>query len=193
MNDMASTIIPNERWKPIPDFPEYAASNKGQIKRVVPDKKNHACRILKPWLNNKGYAMVCLCNNNGKHRKLVSRLVCLAFKGSPPSIKHEVAHYDGDPSNNASNNLRWATRAENMEDTRRHGTMAMGIRHGRTRSPEKTPRGESHGHAKLTERDVKNIRARKTMEGSGRALAVQYGVSQSTICMIRSRKTWRHI
>lgn len=181
----------NEIWRKVIGFPMYAVSNRGRIKRIVRDAKNHKCAILKPWLNNKGYKIVCLASNGNKSKRLVSRLVCEAFKGPSPSEKYtDVAHRDGNPENNIATNLRWATRSQNMEDSRRHGTMALGKRHGRTTKPHLTPRGERHGHAKLTEKQVLRIRS-STRRGVD--LAQRYMVSTATISTIRSGNTWRHL
>lgn len=179
-----------EEWLPVVGFPEYAVSSLGRIKRVIPGKKNHACRVLKPWLNNKGYPMIHLCGLEARGRKLVSRIACEAFHGPAPTDQHEVAHNDGEPSNNCKENLRWATRAENMADCIRHGTQINGARHFTATNPEKIARGERHGMAILSATGVKEIRASNE---SGSTLAKAYGVSPATICMIRKRKTWTHV
>ena len=41
-------------------------------------------------------------------------LVCRAFIGEAPSMNHTPDHIDNDPSNNASKNLRWASRQEQI-------------------------------------------------------------------------------
>lgn len=182
-----------EKWRTIDEFPEYAVSSLGRVKRIITDRKNHARRILALWIGNHGYPTADLSLSGIVYHRLVHRLVCVAFHGHAPTKLHQVAHADGTRTNNAASNLRWATRSENMEDARAHGTMALGARHGRTQKPEKTPRGERHGHAKLTEADVKAIRAAKRVNGSGRSLAARYGVSPAAISVIRARKTWGHI
>ena len=183
---MASAIIPGERWRSVVGFVEYAVSNMGRI-------RNQRLRILKPWLNNKGYPMIALCTASGQHRKLVSRLVCEAFHGPQPTERHEVAHGDGKPINNKAKNLRWATRAENMADCVKHGTQVNGARHFTATNPEKIARGERHGMAILTAKDARKIRRTKKTMGSGVALAKLYGVSPATISVIRSGKTWSHL
>lgn len=180
-----------EEWRKIIGFTDYEVSSEGSVRRVVPDARNHACRALKPWIGNHGYEEVNLATQGRIFKRLVHRLVCEAFNGPPPSDEHHVAHGDGTRRNNCADNLRWVTRSENMEDSRRHGTMALGPRHGRTTSPERTPRGEKHGHAKLTEQQVIEIRSDAT--ATGRALAARYGVAPATICLIRSRKIWPHV
>ena len=183
----------DEQWKVVSGFPDYAVSDLGRVKRIVSDRKNHVCRVLAFWIGNHGYPTVGLSLNGAVHRRLIHRLVCEAFHGPAPSALHQVAHGDGIRTNVIAANLRWATRSQNMEDARAHGTMAIGSRHGRTRSPEKTPRGERHGHAKLTEADVQTIRFSERFNGSGRALAAFYGISPATISIIRSGKTWKHV
>ena len=180
-----------EVWALIPSFPEYLASNLGRIKRAAPGLRNNAVRVIKPWVNNNGYEAVCLSVGGIRSKRLVNRLVCEAFHGLAPDEKPHALHSDGNSLNNREGNLRWGDRSENMEDSRLHGTMAIGYKHGRTVCPEKNPRGESHGHAKLTENDVLSIRLQTG--ATGRALAERYCVSPATICLIRSRKIWSHI
>jgi len=183
----------SEKWIRIRQFPCYAVSNHGNVKRIVADKKNHVCRVLKPWLNNKGYKIVQLSTCGNLYKRLVSRLVCEAFHGKPPTSKHEVAHNDGVPTNNLASNLRWATRKENMADCIRHGTQINGARHFTATNPEKIARGERHGHAKLTEKQAREILLSERTIGSGRRLAKKYKVSPAIISNIRNRIIWRHL
>jgi hypothetical protein len=50
--------------------------------------------------------------------------------------------------------------------------------------------GTRNGHAKLTEDQVREIRA---FRGTNREIAAQYGVTPSLVSMIRSGRIWRHI
>lgn len=56
----------------------------------------------------------------------------------------EACHFDGNPANNRLENLRWDTRTNNHADKRAHGTLMAGERHYR---------------AKLTEQQVRELRA----------------------------------
>lgn len=75
------------------------------------------------------------------------------------------------------NHLTPGTHAENMADTIRDGT-------------NNGPQGEKHGSAKLTEEQVKAIRASTKTH---RTLAKEYGVVKSTIDRIINRQIWAHI
>jgi hypothetical protein len=50
--------------------------------------------------------------------------------------------------------------------------------------------GERNGRAKLTLEQARQIRAAEPQYGCGARLAREYGVSNSTIYMIRRRETW---
>jgi len=56
------------------------------------------------------------------------------------------------------------------------------------------PPGEGHHLAKLTEADVRSIRDQYAAGGvSQRALARRFGVAQSNIGLVISRRTWTHV
>ena len=71
--------------------------------------------------NGVGYGQI----RKGHKKLLVSRIVCEAVNGPPPTPQHEVAHNCGRGHLGCCNpqHLRWATRAENQADRRIHGTM----------------------------------------------------------------------
>lgn len=54
-------------------------------------------------------------------------------------------------------------------------------------------RGEENGYSVLTERQVCDILSRPRVYGSGRDLAIEFNVSQSTISLIRLGKVWAHV
>lgn len=107
---------------------------------------------------------------------LVHRLVAEAFIGPVP-MGMEVAHNDGDASNNHRPNLRYATSIENAGDKRQHGTVL---------------RGEQVGNAKLTEATVREIRAMKGVV-TGIELSRRHGISVAQISRIQSRTRWGHV
>lgn len=54
-------------------------------------------------------------------------------------------------------------------------------------------RGENHPNARLTEDDVRAIRARAAGGETQRTIAASYGITQSTAWAVIRRTTWRHI
>ena len=100
-------------WKPIEDFPDYFVSRNGLIRGKMK-------RILKPNFcgNNRGYLVVQLCRDKKIFRKRVSVLVATAFI-SNPEHKPFVDHVNKDTLNNKVDNLRWATRSENLQNSKK--------------------------------------------------------------------------
>ena len=101
-----------EIWKPIQGFEGlYEVSNLGRIKSII--FKKH--KIMKPQLNNCGYAIAHLRKNNRLYQLLVHRLVAFAFvKNTNPEKYIEVNHIDECKTNNAAANLQWCTHAYNI-------------------------------------------------------------------------------
>ena len=191
----------SEEWRVISDFPDYAVSSEGRLKRVVPDYCGRVGGILMP--HESRYASITLYRNTIPHVLLVHRLVCAAFNGPMPDDRRYVAHNDGNPLNNNASNLRWATHVENEADkvihgTSRHGKPSTvpperrprGQKHGRHTMPERTARGERGGLAKLTESKVTSIRldARPRKE-----IAADFGISVAMVGFIQRGKSWAHV
>jgi hypothetical protein len=116
-----------------------------------------------PALGGSGYAHVLLCE---------------LTHGPRPSPDHEAEHLCGFHLCMNKRHIRWALHRENCQRRTAHGTQLI---------------GERHNMAKLTEIQVRAIRAAPKLRGSGRALAKHYGVCPATICVIRSRKNWSHL
>jgi hypothetical protein len=167
----AATIEANfVSWRPT-QYAGYFVSDRGEV-------RGPRGQILRPGLNSGGYLAVSV------RRKTVSvhQLVCIAFHGPRPSPDHQVAHGNGVPSDNRAVNLRWATPAENTEDSRRHGTFVLG---------REKRGGEQHSQARLTAEDVATIRAEyATGRVSLRVLGERFGVHRSHIHGIVTGKAW---
>jgi hypothetical protein len=107
----------------------------------------------------------------------VRRVVLEAFVGKRPQGL-QCRHLDGNGLNNALDNLVWGTREANSADSRRHGTLAIGSKHGMT---------------ELHESDIKDIREAYKRGVSERRLANVYGVSKSLIRQIVRGVIWKHV
>lgn len=168
-----------ELWKDIPEYEgRYQASNFGRIKslerkvrsrnwytgndfyRAVPE------RILKPGQFCKnGHLSVVL--EHGGIGQPVHQLVMKTFVGEA-AAGFEVLHCDGNPQNNALDNLRYGTRTDNILDVYRQG--------GRWR--------------KLSIKDVLEIRAALDTGVRGVDIANKYRISQAAVSAIKRGRTF---
>jgi hypothetical protein len=105
-----------------------------------------------------------------------ARYVCILVNGEPPSPHHDAAHECGRGTDGciSPRHLAWKTRSENLADRISHGT---------------ANRGERCGTAKLTEYDIRCILGLKG-RASQEEIASAFGVHQSVISRICSRKSW---
>lgn len=172
----------NMEWRQIPGFPDYEASNEGQIRRAVPSLRSSYTGHLmsqKVQYAKSGkpvYMSLSLRDASGaRHTVCAHTLIAAAFHGPRPSPLHEVAHSDGNGMNNNPDNLRWATRKENNDDRYIHGTI-----------------GGPNNNAKLSWDDVALIRSNPSGEKQ-MAMAVRYGVHRVTIMKIQQGVTWKEI
>ena len=71
------------------------------------------------------------------------------------------------------------------------GTHAENMRDCSSKKRKRAAAGEQHCNAKLTEKQVREIRANSNVRYVH--LAVRYGVTDATIGHIRTGRTWRHL
>lgn len=163
--------IDGEEWRVIPNFPDYAISNMGRVKRLTTRKGARGGRILKPC-DCRGYAYVVFGTRADKKTFRVHRLVAEAFIGPAPEGRTHVNHINFIRSDNRVSNLEWTSHLENMRHSQRHGRL-------------KPPKGEKHWCSKLSDKDVENIRAEYKAGGVTQiSIAKKYGVGGSTVGQI---------
>lgn len=144
------------------------------LRDIVLNYRADDCLLWPFATDAKGYGRM---HYRGKNER-VSRVVCLLIQGDPPTPSHQAAHICGKGSIGCvtPNHLVWKTPKENSEDAILHGTSNA---------------GERHRSAKLTEKDVLEIRKRPASMRT--ELAQEFGVSACTISQILHRSTWKHI
>lgn len=156
----------------IPDFPMYLVDGHG----VVVSLKRGQWKVLKPWHISGGYLGVGLYKDGKTQTKKVHRLVMAAWKGKSELT---VNHIDGVKTNNRLENLEYVTDAENKSKAWADGLI--------------TPRkGEQHGHAILSDKQASNLLALKG-KMKQREAAAKFGVSQSLVSSIWTRRSWKHL
>jgi hypothetical protein len=86
------------------------------------------------------------------------------------------------------------TNIENTADRDRKGRAASGDRHFSHLHPDRVPRGEKHGRAKITECDVVAIRKAYSRGNiTQRALARRFGITITQVSSIVRGEFWKHV
>lgn len=126
--------------------------------------------ILKPGSTTGGYLTV---NIAGKTKK-VAHIVAETWLGKRPD-GYQVAHLDGNNQNNNVSNLKYVTRSENERHKVNHGT---------------SNHGERNGRAKLTEKQIEQIK--KLLKDKIRQIdiAARFGISQGHVSAINRGANW---
>ena len=170
-----------ETWKDIPGYEnKYQVSDLGRVKgldRVVKTKNGRTQykkgTILKNKMGTNGYYYVCLYKNNKQKTFMIHSLVALNFIGDRP-YKNDICHINWNRLDNKVTNLKYDTRTENFNDMYRQG--------------KKNPKG------KLSVEDVLEIRKmRKEENVPYKELAIMFGVSESTIGYVVTKRSYWYI
>lgn len=88
-------------------FEHYSIKECGEIINTKTGK------ILKWYLNRKGYPRVKLCNRKNQVQPFIHRLVAEIYLPNPDNLP-QVHHLDTDKLNPHRNNLKWVTGGENI-------------------------------------------------------------------------------
>lgn len=158
-----------EIWKDMPSDLRYEVSSFGRVKNKKTGK------IRKPSSTPAGYQVIVLTYKNKKSKGVyVHREVMAAFKGSCPAGLN-VSHINGNNCDNRLVNLCYETHLENIRRKKEHGTQTH---------------GESHGTARLTEKEVSEIRNKRKSGMKLLEIAKLYGISFQHVSRICKRENW---
>ncbi len=144
-----------------------------------------ACWLWTRTRDDRGYGRIYTPTRQRSER---AHRIAYELAHGPITDGMSVCHHCDNPPCCNPAHLFLGTHSDNMRDM-----VAKGRDSARTK-PERCPRGECHGSAKLTETKVREIRRRYAAGGvSQSALASEYGVTQWSICMVTRGRSWAHI
>ena len=138
------------------------------------------------WLIGSEWKQLTPCKTDGRtgcrlyisikgKNYFIHRLVLEAFRGPCPDGM-EACHYpDRTESNCRLDNLRWDTHESNMDDQRKHGTLA---------------RGERQGKSVLTESLVRQIRAMRRDGKTYGFICLELNLKKSTVAAVSLGQNW---
>lgn len=161
-----------EVWRAIPDNEGYEVSSLGRVRsldRTLDDGRKRSGKVLKAWAAGAGYQYVSI---GSKVKIGVHRLVALAFHGSPSHGRNEAAHLNGQSSDNRAENIVWASRSENEQHKRAHGTYARPVNYYKPGQKKRGPKSSRHPHAD----QIADMRAGGMTIAK---LALEFGMSKS--------------
>lgn len=158
----------------------YAVTIDGRVwsyPKVVGRQKE---RFLKAGIGKKQYLQVSLYNSQNKTGKTIGvhRLVAITYLPNPKNLP-VVNHKDGNKLNNNVENLEWCTDLENKKHALDTGLFSS--------------RGEKNPRAKISEKQVLQIRSLRKKGNTYRQLQNQFKISKSTIASLLNGTTWKHV
>lgn len=157
------------RWKEHGD-PLKGRVSPGSLPGWLQENVNfggNECLIWPFARNADGYGVLSF---NGR-RTIASRAMCELVHGEPEDTSMQAAHSCGNGHLGCVNpsHLRWATPIQNVADMKVHGTKLT---------------GEKHGRSRLSDEDVRQIRASRG-KMTQKELAVFYKTSVQYISLIQ--------
>nr|WTB36058.1 NUMOD4 domain-containing protein [Streptomyces sp. NBC_00830] len=172
-----------EEWKAIPSFDGwYDVSDMGRVRSWKVRGRPHRAAeptILRDQEHKNGMRYVSLRKDGRYVKRLIHRLVMLAFVGEPSEVEPLVLHLNKENADNRLVNLEFVS-PEVMYAFHLDGYV----------------RGEDHPNAKLTEGIVRFCR-RVYVPGDplagASALAEDFGVTPAAMHSAVTGKTWQHV
>jgi hypothetical protein len=169
-------------WKDLPESNGTVfVSNDGVIKTERVFRKSIRTKVLKQSIDKKGYCRVGVWIDGKLKTLKAHRIVATAFIPNPEN-KPQINHKNGIKTDNRVENLEWVTNKENIQHAFGTGLKVA-----------TKVFGEQHGHTKTTNEQILEI-VKKVKSGVMlKDVAVEYGLSRSTVTDIMKGNVWSHI
>lgn len=158
-----------EEWEQVAEFPDYSVSSFGTV-------KNKYGKTMHPTSNGRGYYSICFGKavKGNNTRRYIHRIVAQAFIENPNAYK-EVNHKDSCRHNNHVDNLEWVSRKMNLEHAKLYGNQ------------KPIPRKLTAEMAGVIRKEAELAELPQT------AIAAKFGVAQTTVWDIKTKRTWAHL
>lgn len=162
----------------IPNYPDYYLLDNGSI---FSTRKSGKLRKLKPTYGNTGYVYYTLHNENGYKVCTINAIVkWTVFNCFSKSHKIHINHKDGNKLNNHLDNMELVSIDENNRHALKNKLRIM-------------PKGENNGRAKLTEKQVIEIKG--LLNGGVKIVDItkRFNISQGVVSNIKAGRIWKHL
>jgi len=172
----------NEIWKDITDYVGvYQASSLGRLRRVSKTDSIGRCYNYSDLKIRTlpRYDAAIFCHNGKRKMMLLHQVIAQTFLQYPtccPTCKtpYEINHIDGNPHNNAADNLEYVTHVENIQ---------------KSRNARRKKQWKSLDDTKVLK--IKHLLAQKIT--SQVEISKMFNVSKSTISEIAHNRIWTDV
>lgn len=162
---------------------ELTSTDVARFWRMV--RRDESCWTWTSARNKSGHGRFAVWRHNHMTNLYAHRVSWQIHFGMIPDGLY-ICHRCDNPPCVRPDHLFMGTQTDNMHDAARKGRTAAPA----SANPLRYPRGARHWNARLSEDQVRSIRA---SQESNRTLARRFGVSEGTVRRARSHEGWVHV
>lgn len=171
-------------------LPQFTDELKQRFWSNVPIGDSAQCWEWAGHISNKGYGVIKI-----RQVGYLAHRIALFLSVGINEHKTSACHKCDNPKCCNPSHLFWGTHRENMLDmiAKNRANRPRGDRHFSRINKHLRPRGERHALAKLTEQQVREIRAMHKSGVTHARIAARFPISRRTASAITTRKIWAHV